>query len=73
MSGKISGKNVKNSASQECRSDRRSFLKLAGIGAAGAAVMAASAQSADAALLPEGGSGYSKTEHVQKFYDLARF
>ncbi len=69
----MSGKNVKDAASQERGSDRRSFLKLAGIGAAGAVLAGASAQPADAAARPDGTSGYSKTAHVQKFYDLARF
>jgi len=54
---------------------RREFLKAAGItGAAAGAAVALSGQSAEAAA-PEGGqaSGYQETEHVMKYYELARF
>ncbi|MBC2859265.1 MULTISPECIES: twin-arginine translocation signal domain-containing protein [Stappia] len=53
--------------------DRRSFLKLAGLGAvAGTATLVtgeAEAVEADKAA----GSGYRETEHVKTFYDTARF
>ncbi len=55
---------------------RRDFLKAAGItgGAAGVAAMALTSKSAKAAV-PETGSksGYQETEHVKKYYELARF
>lgn len=56
---------------------RREFLK-AGIstGALGVAVVALSSGQAKAANVPEGGSvraGYRETEHVLKYYELARF
>lgn len=52
---------------------RREFLKAAGITGAAAAV-ALSGKSAEAAA-PESGkaSGYQETEHVMKYYELARF
>ncbi len=55
---------------------RRDFLKAAGIagGAAGVAAVALTSKSAKAAV-PETGksSGYRETEHVKKYYELARF
>ncbi len=54
--------------------DRRSFLKMAGIGTAGAVTAAVGTMAADASEVREDGSrGYSETEHVRKVYDLARF
>lgn len=54
--------------------DRRSFLKLAGAGAVTggaavttAAVVAAPSQAADNDSL------YRETEHIKRYYDLARF
>ena len=54
---------------------RREFLKAAGItGAAAGAAVALSGKSADAATIETGqGSGYQETEHVMKYYELARF
>jgi nitrous oxide reductase len=55
---------------------RRDFLKAAGLtgGAAGLAAVALTTKSAKAAV-PETGakSGYQETEHVKKYYELARF
>jgi len=55
---------------------RRDFLKAAGVagGAAGVAAVALSSESAKAAK-PESGtrSGYQETDHVKKYYELARF
>ncbi len=55
---------------------RRDFLKAAGAtgAAAGVAAVVLSGKSAEAAV-PEGGSksGYRETEHVKKYYELARF
>ncbi len=55
---------------------RRDFLKAAGLtgGAAGVAAVALTTKSATAAA-PESGksSGYRETEHVKKYYELARF
>lgn len=55
--------------------DRRSFLKLAGLGtAAGAAALAAAPKPvrAVAADRPEG-AGYRETEQVRAYYASARF
>ena len=54
---------------------RREFLKTAGLtGAAGVAAVAASGTQAKAAVSKSGGgAGYQETEHVQTYYDLARF
>jgi len=55
---------------------RRDFLKAAGItgAAAGVAAVALTPKSAEAAV-PDSGtrSGYQETEHVKKYYELARF
>ncbi len=55
---------------------RRDFLKAAGLtgGAAGVAAMALTSKSAKAAV-PDSGtrSGYRETDHVKKYYELARF
>ena len=54
--------------------DRRSFLKLAGLGAAGTAAALTGAPAGAAASGAAGPSdGYSETDHVRKFYELARF
>ncbi len=55
---------------------RRDFLKVAGIagGAAGVAAVALTSKTAKAAAPVTGeGSGYRETEHVKKYYELARF
>jgi len=54
---------------------RRDLLKLAGLGGvAGAAAVAASGRTAEAAVETGGkASGYRETEHVRKYYDLAKF
>jgi len=55
---------------------RRDLLKLAGLGGvAGAAAIAASGGTAKAAVKTGSGkgSGYRETEHVRKYYDLAKF
>ncbi|MER0237041.1 twin-arginine translocation signal domain-containing protein [Fulvimarina sp. MAC8] len=58
--------------------NRRSFLKFAGVGgvATGAAALASTVGSAGAADLEEeqrGDAGYKETAHVKTFYDSARF
>lgn len=57
--------------------DRRDFLKLAGIAAAGSAVaVLSSAKEAKALTETEaetGSSGYRETDHVKKYYELAGF
>ena len=54
---------------------RRHFLKAAGMtGAAAGAAVALSSNDVQAAA-PDSGqkSGYQETEHVMKYYELARF
>lgn len=54
--------------------DRRSFLKLASLSAAGAVASVASSNTARADNVSEDGSkGYSETDHVKKVYELAKF
>lgn len=54
--------------------DRRSFLKLAGIGAAvtGAAAATGTKPASAAEDKPREGL-YRETEHVRRYYELARF
>ena len=57
------------------KSDRRDFLKLAGIGAVagGAAALGGTKKAEAAAADAPAGRGYRETEHVKKFYSLSRF
>ncbi len=57
------------------RSDRRGFLKLAGVGAlAGSAAALGTTKKAEAAAAEvPAGRGYRETDHVRKFYRTARF
>jgi len=54
--------------------DRRSFLKLAGLGTvAGGAALVAGDKTADAAEAAKPQTGYRETDHVKTYYELARF
>ncbi len=55
--------------------NRRSFLKWAGFGAAGtvAAVATSSTAAADETVNADGSARYSETDHVKKVYELAKF
>lgn len=59
--------------------DRRGFLRGIGFGAAGAGAAAAlvaghaSAEAANEVTVKTSATGYRKTEHVRRYYDLARF
>ena len=56
------------------QTDRRTFMKLAGLGAAGASIGlgASEAQAAEPGAT-EGHAGYQETEHVKAYYKMARF
>ncbi len=60
---------------QTAKADRRSFLKLAGWGAlSGGAVLAldkTQAEASDASVRSTG--SYRETEHMQTYYDSAKF
>lgn len=65
-------KNDKTSAG----TDRRGFLKLAGAGVAGSgAAIASAVVPAEAASKPAdtNGGGYRETDHVRRYYELAKF
>ena len=54
--------------------DRRSLLKLIGVGSVGTAAVAMGAESATAeAAKPADTTGYRESEHVKTYYDRARF
>jgi len=63
------------SKKEEINADRRNFFKKAGIGAGAAAVAVTASQvgAVEAVSAPTKGSGYSETDHVRKYYELARF
>ncbi len=60
----------------DVKTDRRSFLKFAGAGVVGTGAAAAasvvSAASADTTEA-EAGAGYRESEHVRRYYELAKF
>lgn len=55
--------------------DRRGFLKFAGLGtlASGAALAVSTEAEAVEASVPEGHAGYRETGHVKTYYASARF
>ncbi len=59
----------------KAETDRRSFLKLAGAGVVGTGAVAASTiVPAEAKTdTPADGDGYRETEHVRRYYELAKF
>ena len=58
---------------KEAVADRRSFLKLAGAGAAaGGAALMAGEKKAGAAEGKSKVSLYRETEHIRRYYELAR-
>lgn len=59
----------------EVRSDRRDFLRLAGLGATvGVAAVAGGAGTRDAeAAEPGTDAGYRETAHIKQYYKLASF
>lgn len=62
-------------AKEKRRLERREFFRAAGFGSvaavAGLAATAAEARESDQPA--PSGKGYQETEHVKKYYDLARF
>lgn len=60
--------------SEKIETDRRGFLKLAGLGtAAGGAAIASTVVPAAAEEAKAKSTGYRETEHVKTFYKTARF
>ena len=60
--------------SEKMETDRRGFLKLAGLGTvAGGAVVASTVVPAAAEDVTAKTSGYRETDHVRTFYESARF
>jgi hypothetical protein len=60
-------------AKKEAVADRRSFLKLAGAGAAaGGAALVTGEQKAQAGETKAKPSLYRETEHIRRYYELAR-
>lgn len=60
--------------SEKLKTDRRSFLKMASLGTAGAVAATVGVEDTNASeVRSDGSKGYSETEHVKQVYDLARF
>ena len=58
---------------KEAIADRRTFLKLAGAGAAaGGAALVAGDKKAEASEAKPKGSLYRETDHIRRYYELAR-
>jgi hypothetical protein len=57
---------------KEAVADRRSFLKLAAAGTAAGGATLVSGEQADAAETKPKASLYRETEHVRRYYELAR-
>ena len=57
------------------RTDRRGFLRIAGLGtlAGGAALATGAATETAQAETLEPGQGYRETAHIQAYYEAARF
>jgi hypothetical protein len=53
--------------------DRRSFLKLAGVGVVTGGAVMAGTKSAEAAEAKPATGLYRESEHVKRYYELARF
>jgi hypothetical protein len=52
--------------------DRRSFLKLAGVGAAAGATALVGGEKAEAGEARTKTSLYRETDHIRRYYELAR-
>lgn len=59
----------------DVRTDRRGFLKFAGLSgiAGGAAMVSGKSAEATEVAMEDKGSGYRETDHVKTFYKSARF
>ncbi len=59
----------------DVKTDRRSFLKFAGAGVVGTGAAAAASVVPAAAETTEtkAGAGYQESEHVRRYYELAKF
>lgn len=64
----------KTEKNADVATDRRGFLKLAGLGtvAGGAAIVTGAGAEAAEVVDPQG-SGYRETDHVKRVYAAARF
>ena len=66
--------NAKKLPVEKIETDRRSLLKLLGVGSVGTAAVAMGAESATAEVAtPADANGYRESEHVKTYYDRARF
>ncbi len=67
------GKTARTKIDDSAVADRRNFIKLAGATAAGAGATVATAGIATAATAKAPTDGdYRETDHVKRYYDLAR-
>ena len=66
---------MKQADKKAASADRRSFLKLAGASVVGSgAAIASTVTPAAATTTPEaGGETYRETDHVRRYYELAKF
>lgn len=65
-----------NNDDRPAHKDRRSFLKLAGgsvVGGGAAAMLVAGPAAAETEAEPKPGQLYRESEHVKRYYELAKF
>jgi len=60
---------------EDAKTDRRGFLKFAGLGtiASGAALVAGGESQAVEIAEPQGDAGYRETDHIKAYYASTRF
>jgi hypothetical protein len=73
--GNVRGEKAMTIRDDRATTDRRGFLKFAGLGSlAGAVALATKGGEAEAAdVSPQQGLGYRETQHVRTFYESTRF
>ncbi len=58
---------------EQVRTDRRGFMKLAGMSAVAGGATIVAGEAAAETPVSQKAAGYRETEHVKTFYDTARF
>ncbi|MEJ2623040.1 MAG: twin-arginine translocation signal domain-containing protein [Pseudolabrys sp.] len=68
-------KTASKAASENAQLDRRSFMRLAGLGAgvAGASIGLGASEASASEQAPAAQGGYRETDHVKTYYRMASF
>ena len=72
---KTASKTASKAASENAQLDRRSFMRLAGLGAgvAGASIGLGASEASASEQAPAAQGGYRETDHVKTYYRMASF